>query len=184
MHHYLSTKTLFPAFLVCLLLSGCFKIRDRPDENRLPPSTQEGKNTLGCLIDGKVWVPLKSGWFDRSVKAHYYKQHGYLGIYAQKEFEGYGNPQHLSIFQDNVLVPGVYAINPDSDTVWSDTLGVCSPVFYPGYKSLPGGKLTITKLDTIAQIISGTFEFDGYSNICQDTLHITEGRFDIKYSPN
>ena len=29
------------------------------DPNVLPPATQTGANTAGCLVDGKVWVASK-----------------------------------------------------------------------------------------------------------------------------
>ena len=32
-------------------------------------------------------------------------------------------------------------------------------------------------------IISGTFEFEGYSSDCQKVVKVTEGRFDLTYAP-
>lgn len=48
--------------------------------------------------------------------------------------------------------------------------------------SIVGGKLTILNFDTINQIISGTFYFDCVDNKgMHDTIHITDGSFDLKY---
>ncbi len=50
--------------LVCFILITslcslqCRKYEGPPTE--LPPITQEGKNTFGCKIDGKIWVPYYS----------------------------------------------------------------------------------------------------------------------------
>lgn len=47
---------------VCLTASKCKK--DKPPVNpvsQLPPETQTGANTFGCLIDGKVFVPKGGG---------------------------------------------------------------------------------------------------------------------------
>jgi hypothetical protein len=43
------------------------------------------------------------------------------------------------------------------------------------------GQLTITHLDTINQVVSGTFQFKAVSKI-GDTVKITNGRFDVHYS--
>lgn len=43
------------------------------------------------------------------------------------------------------------------------------------------GKLTITKLDQTKQIISGTFYYNAVSSK-GDTVHVTDGRFDMQYT--
>ncbi|WP_254561339.1 hypothetical protein [Dyadobacter diqingensis] len=40
-----------PALALLLLFWGCDK---GPD---LTPTTQEGKNTFSCKVNGKVWIP-------------------------------------------------------------------------------------------------------------------------------
>ena len=43
------------------------------------------------------------------------------------------------------------------------------------------GSITITKLDTVAGIVSGTFQFNAENDIdATKTITVTEGRFDIK----
>jgi len=42
------------------------------------------------------------------------------------------------------------------------------------------GQLNITRLDRVKKIVSGTFSFIIPTQYC-DTLHISDGRFDIKY---
>jgi hypothetical protein len=44
------------------------------------------------------------------------------------------------------------------------------------------GELTITHLDTINLIVSGTFQFKAVSK-GGDTVRITNGRFDVHYKP-
>src|SRR4051794_766368 len=48
------TKFLFSGVCYCLVIAGCKKNKD---DDGLPPLTFEGKNTIGCKIDGKVWIP-------------------------------------------------------------------------------------------------------------------------------
>lgn len=52
---------LFPIYIMVLLLScsGCKEGILSPKEE-LPPATQEGLNTFGCLVNGEVWVPKGS----------------------------------------------------------------------------------------------------------------------------
>lgn len=46
-------------FFVTFVLSSCNKDPYQNGIPELPPITMEGKNTLGFLLDGKVWVPYQ-----------------------------------------------------------------------------------------------------------------------------
>jgi hypothetical protein len=47
----------------------------------------------------------------------------------------------------------------------------------------PNNFMTILKLDTVNNIISGTFQFDAINeNDDTDTIKIREGRFDVKFT--
>lgn len=51
------------------------------------------------------------------------------------------------------------------------------------YKELPS-RLTLTKIDTVNNIIAGTFEFTLLSEHAPGvTLKVTDGRFDLRYFP-
>jgi hypothetical protein len=41
------------------LLASCELLNIKP-KPKLPPITSEGKNTFGCRVNGKVWLPEKS----------------------------------------------------------------------------------------------------------------------------
>lgn len=59
MHNVSFPRFLIPVLTLGLLVgSGCKK--DGP-EAALPPATQEGKNTAGCLVDGQAFVARSSG---------------------------------------------------------------------------------------------------------------------------
>ena len=51
-------KTLMYCLPILLLFSGCKK--ETPEET-LPPATQEGKNTAGCLINGQAFIAKSYG---------------------------------------------------------------------------------------------------------------------------
>ena len=42
-------------------------------------------------------------------------------------------------------------------------------------------KIEIIHLDTINKILSGKFNLSVFNADCQDSLHITDGRFDVIY---
>lgn len=51
--------TLFFSFMSLLTASGCKKNK-LSELDKLPPATQTGANTFGCLVNGKAYLP--GGW--------------------------------------------------------------------------------------------------------------------------
>ena len=188
---------LLPLALAFTALSGCEK-EDGPkygyppkiDYNVLPPETQEGLNTFGCKVNGKVWVPrvLPYGITIRNINSLISEKNGTGGggitcnivdpslkidewmniafsgtsFQTQKQFVKYND---CSVFYRNYTNNNNYASNynmaSDSDFI------------------------EITRIDTSKNIISGLFQFSVYLNNStnpNDKIEITEGRFDLKYS--
>src|SRR5690606_2165136 len=54
--------------------------------------------------------------------------------------------------------------------------------YYYDFEDAFEGKVHFTKIDTVNYIVSGTFDFSTATENC-DTLRITHGRFDMRYSP-
>jgi hypothetical protein len=50
-----TTMKKFLTFLLLLIVASCSS--DDTNGNRLPPETQVGANTFGCLINGKTFIP-------------------------------------------------------------------------------------------------------------------------------
>jgi hypothetical protein len=83
---------------------------------------------------------------------------------------------------------GTYLIPPNLVAL-TDTSSYCAaissvnPLTGIGDKEYwnTNGTLVITKVDRATGIIAGTFEYDAYSPECNDTVRITEGRFDVRY---
>ncbi len=165
-----------------LQLSGCdlFKKNDpKPltELEKLPPATQTGKNTFGCLINGKAVVAPTTV----DVVAIY--QQGTLQISG-----GSDNPSkslQLVVNEKNygLLTTTSYLLNkyPDSFSYAHMEVSKNTYCTYDDQNAL-SGSVTLSKIDRTNYIISGTFEFVTVSTGC-DTLKVTNGRFDIKYIP-
>ena len=180
-------KAIFSFFSFFLLLSfSCEKDPLNPEPpNSLPPATMTGENTLGCLVNGEVWRPYVEG-------ANIWES----AIYAKHDL---GWPDC-----DQLLVSGDKELTTDSGerikqeltiNVWCPVLGlnnltpakgafVCFDPCGCSYDidTLHPYIMDISRLDSFNKIASGTFEFIAISKECQDTVRITEGRFDVDSS--
>lgn len=149
---------------------------------KLPPATQEGKNTCGFLVNGKVWTPRGDNGF-ANLTCHYDETFmaGAFNINGYRYEDGANNSISFVVASDSIQLPGLYKLNLKSTRVgeyrngptlcgyqWTDTI--------PNHNAF----LNITKLDRVKRIISGTFEFALTKSGCE-AVRITQGRFDMKY---
>ena len=78
--------------------SSCNKNEIPPTDNppQLPPETQTGANTFGCLVNGKVWLP-KGGGLLPGVFSDY--GNGSIILYANNyEYEDHINLNVTGVF--------------------------------------------------------------------------------------
>jgi hypothetical protein len=168
-------------FLAILILMTCCsscellfpKTEPKTELEMLPPITQEGKNTFGCLVNGKAFAVRNS------YKQFALYQNGILQFGA--DFEKEEINQSVIIWLEATLKIDTYRLNSDVLNIASfiDEISGCR---YQSYSPL-SGYLKINYLDLRNFIISGQFEFDAVSTDCLDTIRITEGRFDMLYTP-
>lgn len=162
-------KIMVYALLLTTLLSGCSK---------LPRETRSGKNTFGCKIDGKVFKPCESsGLFttDPLYGGVTTNPTAYAGVGAHC-YEHWPR-RDVGITINNFRGVGEYKISGydvrgtyQENYIWFDSNPAGS------------GKVIITKDDRQNRILSGTFEFTAQSsNNPNETVTITDGRFDINY---
>ena len=169
-----------PEILISFLLAltvfmGCKKDPQPLSElEKLPAATQEGKNTFGCLVDGKAWVTKSS------IDATAFYQEGILLITAIDSKQG----MSLHIY-DQILSEKNYNLNDPGP--FSNMANFGDYNCNGGYSTTNQyiGNVQITHLDQSfgKWIISGTFEFEAYSEECQKTVKVTDGRFDLNYAP-
>ncbi|HQX03795.1 MAG TPA: hypothetical protein P5188_04675 [Flavobacterium sp.] len=145
--------------------------------DKLPPATQIGANTFGCLLDGKAFLP---GTGSNPLDCVYQFVNGgfYFTLQANKR-DNLNNRITIVLATNNlqILEGNTYVLLDESI---GNAVGKYSYATNSTYtSSTHTGELTITKLND--QIISGTFRFDIIDY--QGTLRsITNGRFDMQYT--
>jgi hypothetical protein len=172
-------KNHFIILLALTTLISCKNDNDLTPLEQLPPATQTGENTVGCLLNGEAFLPDRA---PNSTNCYYQLYEG--GYYfhfsfsnRNKEFELIAlgiNTTNLQIFEGQS-----YSLIEEED-------GNASGVFFYRFSSTrtsqdESGELTITKLDFENNIVSGTFWYDIIDN--QGMSHkVREGRFDMRFT--
>jgi hypothetical protein len=176
-----------PLLLALLLgLSHCKKGDSGPIDpaSQLPPATQTGAHTFGCLLNGQPWMP--SGYDNRPNFSVTYDP-GYAGgsltIRAYRYPSGKKSYENIILGGDRIAQVGVYpfVLVGDRKAFFSDhnANAPCDDFSEAPDVTYRVGSLTITRLDLTQGIISGTFSFKLAKPSC-DTIKVTQGRFDYK----
>lgn len=174
------------AVFIIFTTSQCKKNNPTNPIDQLPPETQTGANTFGCLIDGKVFIPKGDPLSGPIKKAQYQFINGKQGFgVSGSQKQNDGSITLVGLGGDSIsLSVGIFSLTKFNS----------SGKYYGGYSEItflnPGnnfytneiqtGQLTIKKFDTINQIVSGTFWFDA-KNSNDQIVQIREGRFDLPY---
>lgn len=153
----------------------------------MPPETQTGANTFGAKINGEFWAPQGFGPFPANdiLEARLMPDKD-LYINA-RNFASSPNESEFQIFLKNVSTMGIYPLN----TTVTFPSSAANHVYFVKRNITPKnewltsashtGAVTITRIDTMALIVSGTFQFSALNiNNSPEPITITEGRFDIK----
>ena len=164
------------------LNTSCDKDDDHTPIEKLPPATETGAQTFGCLINGEAFVPPKLG--RNSPRAFY---QFVRGAYTFNFSGSTGGGEELK----TVIVGGIdiSGINEGDYILTEEESGK----FYGEYLKGGGldlssattsenpGTLRITRFDTEKFIISGAFSFT-VKDENGNNIEITEGRFDLNYT--
>ncbi|OIQ18608.1 MAG: hypothetical protein BM557_06695 [Flavobacterium sp. MedPE-SWcel] len=176
-------KNIFFTLLILLSLTAC----NNDDNNngstnpvdQLPPATQTGENTFGCLLDGEVFIP-RGGTNPLDCTYQFLNNEYYFGVQGNKR------NTNNDLIRIGIVTEGIQLSENETYNLSSNDFGNASGVYFfntsLNYTSQTyTGELTITKLDTDNQIVSGTFWFDVQDN--DGVVHqIREGRFDMQYT--
>lgn len=174
---------------VLLALPACKK--DNADPNGLPPATQEGKNTAGFLLNGQPWLPKGSvlGSNPSGVNATWNPT-----SFRPNLTFGFGRYNDGDITDFGFRLPGLHSpgtvmLNQPVSLLLGNknpahglyVIHLPSPDRYFLTGPSARGQVIITRFDTVARVVSGTFEAKVKEDGGPDSLTITQGRFDLKF---
>ena len=179
-------KYLFIFIIVIVIALPACKKSKNFDVDSLPPITQEGKNTFGCLINGKVYVPRGFEQNKPNYQVHVDPTFN-DGSFGVKFFNKSTDKRiDLTVGSDSIRSTGNFIITNTSRArclfAVNGTSSNPKCIVFSQYNPTSTGFLKITRYDLINGIFSGEFEFHFYNPDCGigDTIHITQGRFDKK----
>ena len=179
-------RKILSLFFVLFLFASCDKNGSIFNgEEKLPTASTTGANTVGCLINGKVFLPHQSG-INPSVNCFYQIEGGeqYFVMNFADLRNGKNEMVVLMLRKIDVKEDEVYKLNKTFNIAPELTggLGVYSSeesqLFYTN--EIVTGELKITRLDISKSIIAGSFWFDAV-NDKGTKVEIREGRFDWNY---
>jgi hypothetical protein len=152
----------------------------------LPPETQTGAGTFGCLINGNIFKPKGDPFGGPILSCAYQYING--GYYFQiKAFNKGGAVNYgVGIFTDSSRIQEGLKLVLRNRNVQGEGYGLYSISELQGLTNYitntsDSGEVIIKKLDSINRIVSGTFWFDAI-NPSGEKVQIRSGRFDMKYS--
>lgn len=177
--HHLKTLLLLVAF-ACLSLH-CKKEEQQKEEDKLPPLTAEGKQSFGCLMNGKAWpgnlfVDFGSSGYGKGIFE--------LDFYTKDPLTG--NPdEEVSIYIDHkIFGPGHYIIPFGSNLMKTNfVIDYHKMVYQSTITPDSYAIIDIIRLDTINHVMAGSFQFTLFNEFNWQALNVTKGRFDFKYLP-
>ena len=189
---------------VCLLMLivipafQCHKKNSNPinPADQLPAPTSSGKNTFGCLINGKVMIPRRP--FGDIVPyltcTYQYLYNDPISGYAlsvsgtDKADACHFNSVTLSLDSADLQVK-TYPLGKHVRKGYYANTNAINGCQGPGLQfyyttEIVNGELSISFLDRTNQIVSGVFWFDAVldGGVPGDTMHVREGRFDMHYT--
>lgn len=175
-------KNIFLTLTLLATLSCCKSDDDNNDT--LPPATQSGENTAGCLVDGDVLIPKGNGnnfqCYYQFVNGDYYFSISFYDTTG--EFSKYCNvfSRRAEIAEGNTYTLNISDEQDTSGYGGEHNIGITEPFSYDT-NATTTGELTITKLDFTNNIVSGTFWFDAI-NSSGEIKQIRDGRFDAQFT--
>ena len=177
-------KKLILLLIVTFSLSCCDKDDDKPktELEKLPPATQIGAQTFGCLIDGKAFVPPRFG--TNSPNAFYQFVGGDYTLSIDGSRDGGPNLKTINIgcLDMPIILETTYFLNERVTNSYFGAYIIGGGITFSGASTTSNpGTLIITRFDPANFIISGTFEFTVLDDNGAE-INITNGRFDMNYT--
>jgi hypothetical protein len=173
-------KKLLLLLLTTFSLSSCNKDDDNPQT--LPPATQTGAGTFACYVNGKPFIDTSGGFFNcfyQLVDGEYY--FGIQGSDTVGMVTSLGMGTNKKQIEEGLTYQLIEPTDGNANGVAGITQSISSGT--NSYTDMQyKGEFTITKLNFINNIVSGTFWFDVKNPYTNETVEIREGRFDTFFT--
>ena len=177
---------IFFLFIIPLFFASCKK--DPTKNAKLPPITQEGKNTVGFTLNNEVWVPYYKCRFMGNpcgeISARYGESGGAAPYSIDFQFIRQRKDKLSALTISSSGSGAVTTIGNKIDSIsidFQDENSTGNTGIYRGPIASGNNKFIITKIDFQNQIISGEFIFDLIEqNGSGKIITIKDGRFDFK----
>jgi hypothetical protein len=186
-------KNLLLLLLTTFALNSCNNDDNKPSTpktelEKLPPATQTGANTAGCLINGKAFLP-KGYYPSGNLSCNYIDGKDFSLRISERIMEG-PSDNIRSVFiisenqnlHDNVAVTFLLNNRELNSKYGTYIINAAAPpnTDYYSTNSIVTGEFVITNHNFNQAIISGTFWFDAI-NSNGEKVEVREGRFDMHY---
>lgn len=182
----ISTSLLLLALFTILSGGKCRKEKTLLEQ--LPPETQTGANTFGCLVNGEIFKPGGAQLSGGSLQCNnqFFNNSYYLVLIGRNQ-TGSNLLTSVGLYADSLKVADGMKLslklrtkgNPSAD--YFKSISAYQYELYSSDNNSNTGELWIKKLDTLNQIVSGTFWFNAV-NANGQKVEIREGRFDVHYT--
>ena len=188
-------KKIFLLFAAALLIIACNKDDEAPQPTpepteieKLPPATQTGANKVGCLLNGRAFLPsgTRPGGGNPNPYCAYYHDNFVLALSIVKSENNTSmlGSETIALYTSDVILKEgeTYLLKVSTSNhsaIYTHYNNIVNP---DGYETNNEniGELHITKLDKENNIISGTFWFDAV-NEQGKKVEIRDGRFDMVF---
>jgi Family of unknown function (DUF6252) len=183
LHNYTTMKKLLFLIIITATLLSCCKKDVAPTPtpiSQLPPATQTGANTAGCLLNGEAFLPIGNSPirlvcqytdglnFTVSIDEKNNNKNHTISLISYNKPLVVGEVYKLKEYGANSIFGEYIIYNPNFNEIHYKTNTVIS------------GELKITNHNFDKATLSGTFWFDAV-NSNGDKVQVREGRFDMPY---
>ena len=169
--------TILVSVAIILSLASSCKKEKMPDA--LPPITTEGKGTFGCKINGEIWIPKTQDEFlgtNFNLYAAWEATPQRISVVASKRYDDYA--QEFAIYIYEPITLGVL----DTSAIYMRYTDVNITIeSYRNSRYKHFTNFIISRYDKTNRIVSGTFDGLLVKPDNQDSIRITEGRFDVRF---